>query len=246
MEHALNKLDLYHFFGSLLPGIVVVMVAYGTGTVTMGYVENEALQVLIFLVASYLAGSVIREIASFLDEESRTFFHFRAKASSDFLNPGGNERNWVVTNPQELTRFQAMARDILAGEHPEQSRAHADGTCFSKEECSEVFQYCKTRLEAEGRMEKADRINAEYAMYRSLMVAALPCFLMIVWVLPAESGPMERGVLLCAMVLLEALFYRKYRRYAAYRVRVILRQYAAWLQERGEKEEIARTTAGEV
>ncbi|PST35560.1 hypothetical protein C7U54_14065 [Faecalibacillus intestinalis] len=203
MDEAIGKLGLYDFFGVLLTGLIMMIGIVGLGIYDINlfnpFGSSESIMIIIFILLSYLVGLIIKEITSIIDNK---FLKYRSKATSCFLN------DTVIKNKLELEAFKKMADDIL-GER--------ENTKYSSTEHMYVFQHCKTYLEVNDRNEKAERINSQYAMNRSLaFISFIYAFIFLLF---------SQMFLVILFIFLGLMFLYQTKKCATYRVRVVLRQY---------------------
>lgn len=211
MDSAIEKVGLYDFFGVFLSGMLIVTICHYIGIPTIGFtnsLDNDFISVLIFLLASYFIGLVLQEFSSMLDRKI-CFLKFREKARSNFLNAD----NDVVENSLELQDYQNIGNKLLnKAEQP---------VLYSATECEYVYYSCKTFLELHSANDKVSRINSLFGMSRSFLIA-LPCIFCAYIYFNYSSLNVW---IICALVLLTILFYKRSKRFSEYKVRVILRQY---------------------
>lgn len=211
MNSVIDKLGLYDLFGVLLSGIImeigiIVLGVYGIYDMSIfNFIEGDTtLKIVVFVIGGYLLGIIIQEIASFLDKK---IFKYRSNATSHFLNSS------IIKNSLELQDFKEMAKDILKKNK---------GNNYDEGKEQYVFQYCKTYLEVNNKNTKAERINSLYAMSRSLSFIAFlfscVCLFIMKWSL-------EKFIISSLLIIIGLLFLHRTKKYAAYRVRVVLRQY---------------------
>ena len=86
MDNLLDRFGLYDFFGLLLPGMLFLVVLYYMDfpLIQEGrFPSSQTFMVIVFILLSYIVGTLIQEIASLLD---RKFFKMKIKASEKFLD----------------------------------------------------------------------------------------------------------------------------------------------------------------
>lgn len=211
MDSALDKVELYDFFGVFLSGMLAVVISYYVEIPIITFTENtynDFIIILIFLLGSYFIGLVLQEASSLLDKKIK-YFKFREKARTNFLNTN----NSVIKNTLELKDYQVLANEIL--------NKNDDSEIYSNTECEYVYYYCKTYLELHYTNDKVNRIISLYGMSRNLLLA-LPIITARYIYFNYKSLDMLIVGSLCASAI---LFYKRCKRFSQYKVRVILRQY---------------------
>lgn len=91
---------------------------------------------------------------------------------------------------------------------------------------SMYFIYVRLFLETHEKCDKANKINSLYAMSRSLIISMPLCLSAYYrYNIKLFSFSRQDLVVTFIMAMLTVIFYKRTKRFAAYRVRVILRQY---------------------
>ncbi|OKZ75554.1 MAG: hypothetical protein BHV87_05735 [Clostridiales bacterium 36_14] len=214
MNSALDKVGVYDFFGVLLSGMIVIVVSCCLDLPLINLianVENDIVNAILFLVGSFFLGLVLQEISSVLDKK---VFKFRENARCKFLN----DENKIIGNELELKSFRELANKILNKSNDDQ--------VYNETENEYVFYLCKTFLETHEKCDKANKINSLYAMSRSLIISMPLCLSAYYrYNIKLFSFSRQDLVVTFIMAMLTVIFYKRAKRFAAYRVRVILRQY---------------------
>lgn len=118
----------------------------------------------------------------------------------------------------ELKSFRELANKILNKSNDDQ--------VYNETENEYVFYLCKTFLETHEKCDKANKINSLYAMSRSLIISMPLCLSAYYrYNIKLFSFSRQDLVVTFIMAMLTVIFYKRTKRFAAYRVRVILRQY---------------------
>ena len=211
MDSVLNKIGLYDSIGVLLSGIVITIcgVYMELPIILWKTAENDIVELLIFLLESYLIGLIMRDISLFFDNKV-----IKSKSKTDycFLDSG----NSVILNPLELDDYRNYANQIL--------RKNLSNKTFTKIEQEYFFWYCRYLLIISEKNNEFDQIDASYVMARSLMMS-FPIILICCFLVAPENVDMLKILL---MILLTYLFYKRMKNYARLRVKVILRAYRAF------------------
>ncbi len=215
MDNILDKFGLYDFFGLLLPGMYFFIIldflnipqAFG-----VQYPTNEGIMVVAFLLFSYLIGTLIQEIASFLDKK----IELREKAKRSFLDEDSK-----IWSKEELKEIQEYVRDKFGNIDYK-----------NKNENENIFRKMKSCMENEEKMEKADKYDAIYAMSRDLIVCNICLFFvaLINIFINTDYIYMNIVVFLFSAISIYILWYRACR-YAKMRVRTVIRQYKSLKEE---------------
>lgn len=171
--------------------------------------------VIIFVLLSYIAGTLIQEIASLLD---RKFLKMRIKAREEFL-----DSKKTFFKDEELEEVMKISNKIL--------KKNLNNKRFTNSECSKVFFQCKAFLENNEKMEKANKLDALFAMSRDFIVCNI-CILIcqiitIIYKICCKSFVWSFS---CIIVIIYAIlsliiFSARANRYSKLRTKTIVRQY---------------------
>ena len=218
MDNLLDRFGLYDFFGLLLPGMLFLVVLYYMDfpLIQEGrFPLSQTFMVIVFILLSYIAGTLIQEIASLLD---RNFLKMRIKASEKFL-----DSKKTFFKDEELEEVMKISNNIL--------KKNSNNKCFTNSECSKVFFQCKAFLENNEKMEKANKLDALFAMSRDFIVCNI-CILIcqiitIIYGICCKSFVWSFS---CIVVIVYALlsliiFAVRANRYSKLRTKTIMRQY---------------------
>ena len=213
MNDLFNKAGIYEAISVLLVGMTVIMTgAYlDLPVVKIESMDNDFMQVCFFLVISYSVGIFFLEVGRLLDKK---LLKIQNGVWLTFLS---NSKSFV--NPLELNEYRNLANRIL-GKDPK-------NTIFSKSDNMYVFYYCKGFLEVHGKDGKVEKHESLGDMSRSLMIA-FP-ILTISYVIMNHQNVIWYKVLF--LLLFTLLFYLRMKKYAYYRVRVLMRHYRALTTE---------------
>lgn len=221
MDNILDRFGLYDFFGLLIPGMSFwIMLFYMKfPMVDDGLPLSQTFKVIAFILFSYVVGSLMQETASWFDNKYKKM-KIRIKTRENYLN----------TNPlfkgEELKAVRELANKLLGNEDIEDKK-HS----FSDEESYRLFNICKSHLENNNKMEKADKLDAIFAMSRDFIVCNIWifCCLMITIIYTAVeksfSWSLSYTVIIVYTFISSYIFYRRAKRYAKMRTRTIIRQY---------------------
>lgn len=219
MDNIIDKLGLYDFFGVLIPGMTfLIILSYIDFQIVEGMLpfSSSIFQVIIFVLISYILGTLIQEIASFLDEK---FTKMRIRAREQFLG------NNPLFKGGELLEVKKVANKLL--------KKDKSNNCFTNIECSKVFYECKAYLENNGKMGKADRLDAVFAMSRDFIICNIGLLLCLIYTIRDSQWYFRHldVVIIIYLILSSVIFYRRANRYSEIRVRTILRQYIIMKKE---------------
>lgn len=219
MDNILDRFGLYDFFGLLIPGMSFwVMLFYMDFPIIKSgsFPSSQTFRVIVFVLLSYIVGSLMQETASCFDNKCKKM-RMRIKARENFLN----------TNPlfkgEELEEVKKIANKLLDKEKTNDN--------FSDDESYKLFNICKSYLENNNKMEKADKLDAIFAMSRDFIICniCVLCCLMItifyVVIKKSFSWPLSYTVILIYTLASSIIFYRRAKRYSEMRTKTIIRQY---------------------
>lgn len=177
---------------------------------------SQTFKVIAFILFSYIVGSLMQEIASWFDNEYKNM-KVRIKSRDNYLN----------TNPvfkgEELKEVKGIANKLLNKEKT--------NDYFSDDEIYKFFNMCKSHLENNNKMAKANKLDALFAMSRDFIVCNIWifCCLMITIIYTAVeksfSWSSSYAVIIIYTFVSSYVFYRRANRYAKMRNRTIIRQY---------------------
>lgn len=220
MDNIFNKIGLYEFFGTLLPGLffLLSLIMIDIPIVKhITYPNSEIFKIISLVLFSYIIGILLHEIASIFDTK---FTKLRLTPRTTFLKEN------VVFKDIELENIQTHAREIL--------NTSEGFTNFSDKHCSAMFFECKAFLENENKMAKADILDALFSMSFTFIIcniAILICaaILFVYEILHEYNYDTIKFIfILCYTILSCTIFYKKAKRYSEIRVRTIFRQYIAF------------------
>lgn len=219
MDKVIEKMGIYEMFTVLGAGIISVIIwSFASGSKYINallYRNNESnVNWVIFYIICYIVGLILQEVSSFLDDKA---MKFRINARKCFLN----DNNSVIKNDEELILYRKLAKKKL----------HKS---ILSEKDNELFHFrAKTYLECHSDNSKISRINSIYGMSRSLALSSLVAILFTVvsYFLNDKTFYVFGTKSICPvlMIIIElfvfALFCYRTKRYAKYKVRVIMRYY---------------------
>ena len=218
MDNILDKLGLYDFFGLLLPGMffMVVLDLIDFPLISsFTYPDSEVFVGIAFVVVSYICGTIMQEIASYIDQN---ITKIRENAIEEILSD-------KKLSESECKKIRKLINDLSkdeVGDEPKDEKNHdLTGGKFH-----DAFFKCKEYLEDKGKMEKANKLDAIFAMSRDFTVCnfllSICVFMTIV-----KYNAYTFYNLLFQISLIGSIFVFDYRakRYAKMRVRNIFRRY---------------------
>jgi len=218
MDNILDKFGLYDFFGLLIPGMFfLIMLFYMDFPLIKEeiYPSSQAFKILVFILVSYILGTLMQEIASFVDEN---YIKMRINAREKFLD---SDKHFFEED--ELKEVKKIANKLL--------KKDRTNNCFTTSECSKLFFQCKAYLENNDKMQKVDKLDAIFAMSRDFIVCniAILCCLLItivdVVIERAFSCSLSYIVIFIYTLASSIIFYRRAKRYSELRTKTIIRQY---------------------
>lgn len=226
MDNILNKIGLYEFFGTLLPGLffLLSLIIIDVPIVKhITYPNSEIFKIISLVLFSYIIGILLHEIASIFDTK---FTKLRLTPRTTFLKENTTTVKNTVFKDIELENIQIHAREIL--------NTSEDFTEFSDKHCSAMFFECKAFLENENKMTKADILDALFSMSFTFIIcniAILICaaILFVYEILHEYNYDTIKFIFILFYTILSCIiFYKKAKRYSEIRVRTIFRQYIAF------------------
>lgn len=210
MDNILDKLGLYDFFGLLLPGmffIVVLNLIDFPLINSFTYPDSEVFKDIGFILISYICGTIMQEIASFIDEHTKKI---RKNATKQFLS---DEK----FSELERERIKKLVKDLS------KEKSHYS----IEDKCRYTYLKCKEYLENKEKMKKADKLDAIYAMSRDFTVCNFLlsiCVIVTSIINKTYTNPWNWLFLFILLVSIFIFYYRA-KRYAKMRVRSIIRRY---------------------
>lgn len=220
MDNIFEKIGLYDFFGLLIPGMSFwIFIFYIDFPIIKEGIlpSSQTFRVIVFILMSYIIGTLIQEIASYYDNKCK-MFNFRKKSREKFLNDN------PLFEGEELKEVKELANRLLNKEKKNNS--------FSNNECSKMFFKCKSYLENHNKMGKANKLDAIFAMSRDFIVCnvcILGCLLGKIIIYTIFSIPLEWSFSYIAIIIYTILssiiFFRRAKRYSELRTKTIIRQY---------------------
>lgn len=213
MDNLLDKFELHDFFGVLLPGMTFIIMLYFMYFSTMDvmiFTASQVFNVIVFVLASYISGTLIQECASFIDEN---WVKIRINAREKFL-----DINSPLFKGEELQEVKKVTNKLLKKDESNNS--------FTRSECSKVYFECKAFLENNDKMDEANKFDAVYEMSRNFVVCNLCVLVCLFYILFKTSNWMEiYSIILVYISVSTVIFGKRTIRYSEMRVRKILRRY---------------------
>ena len=219
MDNILDKFGLYDFFGLLLPGMTFWVLLFYMNCPIIQEEQLPASQffrIVAFILLSYIAGTLMQEIASWLDDKCK-IMKMRINARENFLNSN------LLFKEEEYEEIKKAANEILGKEQT--------NNCFSKGENYKIFNTYKSHLENNNKMDKADKLDAIFAMSRDFIVCnicVIVCFgytIANLIIIKQFKWSCSYTVILIYLFGSSAIFYRRAQRYSELRTKTIIRQY---------------------
>lgn len=213
MDKMFDRLGLYDFFGVLIPGMTFSAFLFfmRIPIIKEGhYPSSPTFKVILFVLISYILGTLFQEIASAVDNR---FTKMRITPREQFAQSNG-----LIFSGDEFHEVRKCANNIL--------NKSVTNASFTNYECSMVFFKCKAFLENSSKMGKANKLDAIFAMSRDFIICnicILPC---IVIAMTSSTCDNTYLSLIAAYTILSSIiFYYRAKRYSKLRVKTILRQY---------------------
>ena len=209
MDNILDKFGLYDFFGLLIPGMYFFIIldflnfpqAFG-----IQYPTNEGILVVTFLLFSYLIGTFIQEIATYIDKKVK----LRDMPKRKFLN-GANK----IFSEKEHKEVQVFVKEQFG-----------NIDYMNKDENEMIFKKMKACIENEDKMEKADKFDAIYAMSRDMIVCNISLLIIAFINIFINVNYIHISVIVCLFNTISiVIFWHRACEYTKKRVRTIIRQY---------------------
>ena len=168
--------------------------------------SDTTLKIVVFLLLSYVVGTIIQESSSFFLEK------LRKHSRQNFLNKNSKIFQHGVLNEVQKFANIEFGKDI-------------NNDIFSEDENESLFFKAKAVLENLNKIKKADKFDAIFAMSRDFIVVNI-CVVIccIINILNPERLCLHIIIVLYSLITLP-LFFRRAKRYAEMRVRTIIRQY---------------------
>ena len=207
MDNILDKLGLYDFFGLLLPGMffIVVLDLIDFPLINLfTYPESEVFNVVVFALVSYICGTIMQEIASYIDNEKKKI---RENIIKDVLKD-------KKFSESERKKIEKIVKDL------------SKESSSIEDKCYGAFFICKEYLENEEKMKKADKLDAIYAMSRDFALCNfLLSICVVITMAEHNTSTFYDWLFLFSLITSIFVFYYRAKRYAKMRVRSIFRRY---------------------
>ena len=225
MDKVVEKMGIYELFtvfGAGIISVIIWLVAFGNQYINIIIYNDNNFNWAIFLIICYIVGLILQEVSSFLDAK---FLKFRISARKNFLND-----NKIIRNEEELRLYRELAKKEL-------------NKSELSEKDNEFFHFIsKTYLERHSDNSKTSRINSIYGMSRSLALASNIAILVTIgaYFFYGNTFNILGKISICPVlmvnieIILSALFYYRAKRFAEYKVRVIMRYY--WDEMKNNKQ----------
>lgn len=219
MDNLFDKFGIYDFFGLLIPGMLFfITLLYIDFPLIKDniYPSSSTFELIIFILVSYILGVLIQEIGSFLD---RKFTKIRIKSRENFLKP-----DKTFFSDYEFEEVKKIANKLL-------KKKDKNNEFFTNKECVKIFFECKACLENSGKMSKANKLDASFAMSRSFVVCNICIFVSLIirffyTILEKQfSWSLSYILILVYLFLSSVIFYNRAKRYSQMRTKTIIRQY---------------------
>lgn len=219
MDNILDKFGLYDFFGLLIPGMTFwIMLFYMNCPIIQKeqFPSSQTLRIIAFVLLSYIVGTLMQEMASWLDGNCK-IMKMRIKARENFLTFD------LLFKDEEYDEIKKVANKILG-------KAQTNNS-FSEGENYKIFNICKSHLENNNKMDKADKLDAIFAMSRDYIICNI-CILAGLIITVISKIIIEQFewswsyvVILLYVFGSSGIFYKRAKRYSELRTKTIIRQY---------------------
>lgn len=226
MDNLFDKMGLYDFWGTFVPGFI-------GGTVFLNileYLKGEdvyqfemGLSFVVYIIYSYLLGIFLHEIGHFIQDR----IIYRTKPLpivNKFQNSGEPfdvflDKNSLFLSEEEKNKYMDLFQQWCE-EHEIPPNVWSELPRF-------FFNYCDYYIEQNGGNTKASKMQSLYGMSRSLFVffglltVGLTCYLYpIINTSMKKVGPL---IVLCFIAM--AMFYNRMKRFNIIRLKVVMRTY---------------------
>lgn len=213
MDNILDKFELFDFFSVLLPGMSLIFFLYYMDFPILaegGLPTSQTFKVIIFILASYILGTLLQEIASFMDEK---YFKIRKNAREKFL-----DSNKQIFKGEELQEVRKTANSLLEKD--------ISNNQFTNSECSKVYFECKAHLENNNKMDEANKYDAVFEMSRNFIICNICVLICLFITMIMTSACTKIHITIIIYILISTIiFIRRMIRYSEMRVRKVLRRY---------------------
>ena len=178
--------------------------------------SSQTLRIIAFVLLSYIVGTLMQEMASWIDDNCK-IMKMRIKAGENFLISN------LLFKDEEYEEIKKAANKIL-GKGQTYNR-------FSEGENYKIFNIYKSHLENNNKMDKADKLDAIFAMSRDFIVcniSILTCLIITVInkiIIKQFEWSWSYAVILLYVIGSSAIFYKRAKRYSELRTKTIIRQY---------------------
>lgn len=218
MDNLLDRFGLYDFLGLLLPGMSFLIFLYYMNFPLIKdgrFPSSQTFMIIMFVLISYILGTLMQELASLLDKKC---MKMKIRAREKFLD----SKKPFFKN-EELKEVIEVSNNILG--------KNKNNKCFTNSECSKVFSQCKAFLENNEKMEKANKLDALFAMSRDFIVCNICIFICqiitIIYEVRSKSFSWSFSCLavIAYAILSSLIFFIRANRYSKLRTKYVIRQY---------------------
>lgn len=210
MDNILDRIGLYDFFGVMIPGMWFGLMLYFIRFPLIDkciFPSETTIKVVIFLLLSYVVGTLIQEISSW------KFKSLREIPKNTFLDT--NSDIFKAEELNEVKKFANIKLGKNVGNHK-----------FLEDDNEKLFFQAKIFLENSSKMEKANKLDAIFAMSRDFIVVNFGVIIGIVITYMTYKKFTDLQIWIGVYSILSSfVFYARAKRYAKMRVRTIIRQY---------------------
>lgn len=233
MDKLFDKLGLYDFWGTFVPGFIGINV-YNT---IISYLKNAEINlqiidvnIIICIVYSYLLGIFLYEIGHFLQDH--LFYRKRKTRIKIFANSYGEPMDSFLDHDSKYLSFEE--KELYTKLYNEWIIENNINVQNSNRSTKLFFNFCDYYIEQKGKNTKAAKMQSLYGMSRSLFVFfTLVSFLLYPCSLRLHSDKSIIGLLILCIGS-SVLFYVRMKRFNTIRLKVVMRTY---LVNRNEQDE---------
>lgn len=238
MDSIAEKFSIFDYFNLLIGGMIFI---FGVGlcnysetkTILLSISETIGsstflliIGITLFIVVSYVIGTVINEIGHWFFKENRKWEQNLVKKCLISLD--------VVGNKAKLESYKKKASKFLSSQVPDFNKEFENnGNGYTEDHCSYFFAYCVYYIQIHNQDKKPERLREVQglSMLLTCVFALIPLVDMMISIIPGNvlnCVCVNFGIyVLCAVFTF--IFVQKYKRDIKNRVRMVLAVYDAYM-----------------
>ena len=235
MDNFLEKFSVFDFFNLIITGFVFIISLQFLGIDLHSYIIEKCLidifsnvddkisgnlifYIVVMIVISYIIGSCIQEIGSFIQNKK---FRFKEKAIRKFLN----NKN-VIGNETKRLIYINEAKKLF-----KDKGIKLNGNKFTKAQCSYFFTHCLYYIQVRGYHGKTERMREIYGLSNMLstcfaILSLIGC-VNIIYLLMNDFEYCHNLILIIVFSVLAVVFWFRMKRDNLNRIRMIMGIYEA-------------------